>query len=47
MKDTGKAGITSNWEKAARRSREEEQKEAKLLLGEPETDGDRVLLLAQ
>ena len=44
--DSGKAGIQKEWERSARRTRAEEMEQARILLREPEVDGDRVLLLA-
>ena len=44
--DSGKADILKVWERSGRRSRAEEMEQARLLLKEPEVDGDRVLLLA-
>ena len=43
--DSGQATIRKEWESSARRSRAEEMEEARLLLQQPEVDGDQVLLL--
>ena len=45
VRDSGQATIRKEWEKSARRSRAEEMEEARLLLQQPEVDGDQVLLL--
>ena len=45
VRDSGQEAIRKEWDKSARSSRAEEMEEARLLLQQPEVDGDQVLLL--
>ena len=47
MRGSGKATISKDWVKSARKTRMEEMNEASKLINEPDLDGDRILLLVQ